>query len=133
MTLLLLLACTGYRPIDSSTTDTDADTDADTDTDTDTDTDADTDADPCDTAPTLTWDNFGQGFMDSYCQRCHASDATDRNGAPTTVIFDTEADVIANEDRIRARALGDSPTMPPEGGVPDEERALLELWLDCGL
>ncbi len=92
-----------------------------------------TPTDPCAGQPTVTWANFGEGFMLGYCQPCHASDAPDRHGAPESVVFDTEADVILHAERIRARSLGEGASMPPGGGVPEADRELLEIWLECGL
>lgn len=87
----------------------------------------------CDDAPVVTWNNFGQGFLIENCQSCHASTSPNRHDAPEAVVFDTLADVKAQKDRIQARALGEDPTMPPEGGVSDDDRALLQIWLDCWL
>lgn len=77
-----------------------------------------------------TWTSFGQAFFTTWCQPCHASAAPNRFGAPSEVVFDTEADVIAHLDRVRATAV-DGETMPPGGGLPDEERAALGAYLDC--
>jgi uncharacterized membrane protein len=88
--------------------------------------------DTCAEEPTVTWADFGQGFMLGYCQPCHASTAVDRHGAPADVVFDTEADVAARVEAIRLRTLGDTPTMPPGGGVPEGDRELLRIWLECG-
>jgi uncharacterized membrane protein len=88
----------------------------------------------CDGAPVTTWDNFGAGFLKENCQPCHASTVAveDRQFAPVAVTFDTEADVWPLADRILARATGDAPTMPPRGGVTDDDRDRLEVWLTCG-
>ena len=79
----------------------------------------------------VTWDDFGQGFTRGRCEPCHASTATARNGAPESVTFDTPQDVAAHQDRILALATGDSPIMPPAGGVTADERYELEVWLRC--
>lgn len=89
--------------------------------------------DACTDAPAVDWANFGQGFVLGYCQPCHATGAPDRHGAPESVVFDAEADVVTWAERIRVRVLGDEGGMPPGGGVPPEDLALLEVWLDCGL
>jgi uncharacterized membrane protein len=86
----------------------------------------------CVDAPTVTWANFGAGFITQHCQACHATSTPDRHGAPETVIFDTEEQVWAQADRILARAVGESPTMPPQGGVSEDDLYLLEVWLNCG-
>ena len=85
----------------------------------------------CADAPVTTYDNFGQGFLTENCQTCHASGSADRNSAPADVIFDTEGDVAAQADLILAMATGDEPQMPPEGGVTDDDRSRLEIWLRC--
>ncbi len=82
---------------------------------------------PC--GEVVTWATFGEGFTRDYCQVCHASTAPDRHGAPASVTFDTEAEALALADRIRARAGGLAPDMPPGGGVPEDELALLACWL----
>lgn len=85
----------------------------------------------CDDAPVLTWDSWGQGFMVESCQACHASTSVDRRGAPESVQFDTREATLAAADRVLARATGDAPTMPPMGGVLDEDRERLLIWLTC--
>lgn len=87
--------------------------------------------DPCVDAPVVTWDNFGAGFLTQHCTACHASSARDRHGAPADVTFDTEAEALAWSDRILARAAGDAATMPPQGGVSNDDRTLLGIWLGC--
>lgn len=85
----------------------------------------------CSDAPVIMWANFGEGFLKANCQSCHASTASDRSGAPEDVIFDTKADAVAQADRILARATGEDPTMPPQGGVTEQDREKLEIWLRC--
>lgn len=89
------------------------------------------DTSPCADAPTVTWETWGEGFVTESCQSCHASTSPDRNGAPEDVIFDTEQDVLDRATAVLSVATGESPTMPPEGGVSDDDRALLEIWLTC--
>ena len=79
----------------------------------------------------VTWDNFGRGFTTQYCQSCHSADSVDRKDAPDTIVFDSEDDVWALRDRVLLRAGGAIPTMPPQGGVSEDERVLLEVWLTC--
>lgn len=82
---------------------------------------------------TLTYDNFGQTFMGSWCQGCHAAAVLDRQGAPPAYVFDTHAQVQRWADRIYARSAGTNDSMPP-GPVdpPDAARDQLEEWLACG-
>src|SRR5687768_10970994 len=61
--------------------------------------------------PQLDWESFGEGFVTTYCQGCHASAAPDRHGAPPQVFFDTEEDALAWQDRILKRAAAAEPTM----------------------
>lgn len=100
---------------------------------------ADTGEDPaftgpaiCEDAPVTTWDNFGAGFLTQHCLACHASTAPDRHDAPDDVTFDTEEEAWTWSERIVARAAGEAPTMPPQGGVSADDRYLLEVWLTCG-
>lgn len=88
--------------------------------------------DDCDEGPVVTWANFGQGFLVENCQACHATTSPNRQGAPDTVVFDTEEDAWAWSERILARAGGDPATMPPQGGTTADDRTRLELWLTCG-
>ena len=93
-----------------------------------------TDPDACETSY-LSYGNFGAPFVTTWCRGCHASGipAGMRQKAPIDVNFDTEADVLAQAERIRARATGAKPGMPPAGGPTAEERALLAEWIDCGM
>jgi len=87
----------------------------------------------CDRAPIVTWDNFGAGFLVENCQPCHASASLARHDAPEDIAFDTLDDARALRQRILVVATGDEPEMPPAGGVSVADRALLEVWLRCGL
>lgn len=84
----------------------------------------------CTDAPVTTWDNFGAGFVTQNCQSCHASTADNREGAPEDVFFDSSDDVAAHADRMLVRVV-DEPTMPPQGGVSDDDRYRFEVWLRC--
>lgn len=74
-------------------------------------------------------------FVVNWCRGCHAGALPQdmRQGAPLDVNFDNESEVRAAADRIRVRATGDRPSMPPVGGPSVEERALVREWLDCGM
>lgn len=85
----------------------------------------------CADAPLVTYESFGAGFFTQECESCHASTSPNRLGAPESVTFDTEEEILALKDRVLERATGDSATMPPQGGVPDEDREKLEFWLRC--
>ena len=85
----------------------------------------------CATAPVVTFESFGSGFVTENCQTCHASTAPDRHDAPAGVTFDDAARCWEWRDRILARASGAEATMPPMGGTTDDDRYLLEVWLTC--
>jgi hypothetical protein len=85
----------------------------------------------CAGAPTITWETFGEGFMATHCQGCHASSAADRRDAPEPIVFDHEEDVLAMKKAILESAASDEPTMPPSGGTTEEERLRLRIWLRC--
>jgi uncharacterized membrane protein len=85
----------------------------------------------CSDAPTVTWNSWGQGFMKEACQSCHASTTENRYGAPDEVVFDTLEQTWDQADRILIRSVGDSPSMPPQGGVNADDRQRLAWWLTC--
>jgi cytochrome c1 len=100
---------------------------------------------------TLTWDNFGQQFMASYCTACHSSTLarSQRNGAPLYHDFDSLRGVLQIPDHIDEYAgsgpaahnsvmpLSRCPSTP--GGpldrdcpIPsDAERTNLSMWIAC--
>jgi hypothetical protein len=100
---------------------------------------------------TLTWDSFGDHFMQSYCTACHSSTLkhAQRNGAPLYHDYDTLMGVLEIPDHIDQYA-GSGPDatnteMPPgrcpstPGGSLDRdcpqpteaERAQLATWIAC--
>ncbi len=86
----------------------------------------------CADAGTVTWNSWGRGFLTEACQACHASTATNRYGAPEDVAFDTVDEAWTWADRILARAASDPPSMPPAGGVTEDDRTRLTWGLSCG-
>lgn len=104
MTLLLLLACAGGADTGGCVTDADG-------------------AHP-------TWGTFGQAFFLDYCASCHAATTPQRFGAPESVTFDTEAEVVAQLDAVRRTVL-ETGTMPVGGGVTEADLAGLDRYLDC--
>ncbi len=87
----------------------------------------------CDTAPVVTYDTFGQGFLRTYCQGCHSAAVEDRKGAPEESVFDTRDQASAWADRILARSIpaeGVAP-MPPVGGITPEDLERAQVWLTC--
>lgn len=93
----------------------------------------------CPQTMTLTYDNFGKAFMQSYCLRCHSKNVTGsaRNGAPSDHNFDAVTDIRSLADHIDLHA-GAGPNsvnteMPENGAAPSEaERRKLSEWLACG-
>ena len=84
----------------------------------------------CDTALPVTWSNWGEGFVLTHCSGCHAETALDRHGAPEGLFFDTENQVLEFAATL-LRMVVDEESMPPAGGVRQEEMVLLEAWLGC--
>lgn len=85
----------------------------------------------CDDAPLVDWHTFGNGFVVTHCQGCHASTATDRRDAPVDIVFDTAEDVARFRSAILDAAGSDVPRMPPNGGTTEDDRARLRTWLTC--
>ena len=80
----------------------------------------------------VTYENFGEGFLLTHCQGCHAGDAPNRFGAPETVSFDNEEQVNQWLSLIMFTILDDQ-SMPPAGGITEDELTLVEIWLECDL
>jgi cytochrome c5 len=109
----------------------------------------------CPAEPTLTYDTFGEWFMEQYCTSCHSSALTGaaRNGAPSDHDFDSLAAIrdVGVEHIDLAAAAGPlhvNTAMPPVGwqtgeihvshveheSKPSEaERRMLGEWLACGM
>ena len=89
---------------------------------------------PCPEGSEVDGQNFGVGFILTYCSGCHSSGvpADERQMAPAGVDFDNVDDVRAWADRIWARAADQNMTMPPVNSVPDADRIKLGEWLACG-
>ena len=82
---------------------------------------------------TLTYDNFGRGFLIVNCQRCHGQTTSERNGAPSEVDFGSLDAVHALKERIFDRAAADNTSMPPgPDDPPADQRHQLAEWLACG-
>lgn len=128
---LLVLACApraddaddGAQPPDSGGTPIQGDTSGDTSGDS---------GDPCAGVPLVNYATFGQGFMSTHCQGCHASTTANRYGAPEDVVFDTVEQVWEWAPLILVMAVGKEPDMPPAGGVTEDDQTRLRWWLDCG-
>jgi uncharacterized membrane protein len=93
----------------------------------------------CPPTSTLTYANFGEEFMTTYCTRCHSSTLTGeaRMGAPAFHDFDTIEGIIGVANHIdETAASGPAATndsMPIDGPIPTlEERQQLAEWIACG-
>jgi len=94
----------------------------------------------CPPAQTLSYENFGKGFMESYCTECHDSHkrGEDRQGATSFHDFDTIYGIRAVYEHIDFTAAA-GPTdvvndsMPPDGEPSPtlEERKQLGEWIAC--
>jgi hypothetical protein len=89
--------------------------------------------------PRLTWNNFGQGFTDRYCTKCHATSVHggERRGAPGDHNYDTVEGVRKDLDHLDQSAASgpaaENDFMPPYGPMPTQlEREQLGQWLACG-
>ncbi len=80
----------------------------------------------------LGWDAWADGFFSTYCRACHSVDTPDRRGAPPGVDFGTPEEVEGYREAI-CRVVLEDETMPVGGGVVEEDRLLLELYLGCNL
>ena len=77
-----------------------------------------------------TWAGFGEGFFAGRSASCHAASAPERFGAPDTVTFDSEDDVLRQLDAVQ-RVILDDASMPPGGGLHVDELERLAVYLDC--
>ena len=83
---------------------------------------------PCPQGSTLTYDNFGKDFMQTYCVRCHGGP----NGYSSRAFTDVDL-IRANAADIFRNAAEDNVTMPPgPDDPPKDERYKLAEWLACG-
>lgn len=87
----------------------------------------------------LTWENFGEPFMLSWCTSCHHSalPTVQRACAPCYVNLDRHAGVHTLSASIELRVLDSAEQegvklMPPAVIIPDDQRALLREYLECG-
>jgi hypothetical protein len=97
-------------------------------------------ADCPDDAGMLTYEDFGQPFMEAYCTRCHSSELSGdaRNSAPEGHDFDTLEGILLVGDHVDQMAAAGpastNATMPPSDPKPTmEEREKLGQWLACEL
>jgi uncharacterized membrane protein len=93
----------------------------------------------CPTGSTVTYTNFGQTFMSTYCLRCHneALTGSARKDAPSDVNFNTVEQIRAKtkdiDEQAGASATVTNQEMPPDGEKPSvDDRKKLAEWLACG-
>ena len=81
----------------------------------------------CPPDSTLTYENFGQAFMQSHCLACHGA------GGPESPKFDTVEQIRANKSDIDKSAAagpnGVNTFMPEGSSVAEAERLKLGEWL----
>ena len=94
----------------------------------------------CPSGSTLTWDNFGEEFMTTYCTRCHSRElkGAAHMGAPADHDFDWHEGVLFVKEHVdQYAAAGPSSVntvMPFNGDKPTlAERRQLGEWLACGV
>ena len=81
----------------------------------------------------ITYTSHIKTILDQYCVRCHSTQKQGdaRNGAPIDHNYDTyieaKASGIHGNERIQAGS------MPPEGPMPDDNKALYQQWIDEGM
>lgn len=92
----------------------------------------------CPDDSTLTWETFGQPFMESYCVACHSSElhGDERQGAPLYHDFDTLEGVVVVSNHVDERAAAGpeavNRNMPPSTPRPSvREREDLGEWIAC--
>ena len=81
----------------------------------------------CPDAPT--YETWAEGFFISKCQPCHAPEARDIFGAPA-IEMNTREEIVEIIDIIEDSVLVHE-RMPPGGGLSEDERALLQEWMEC--
>jgi hypothetical protein len=84
----------------------------------------------CPSDSSLTYENFGQAFIQSNCLVCHGKTG------PESPKFDTVEQIRASAGDIdKAAAAGPDGVntfMPEDGSVAEAERRKLGEWLACG-
>lgn len=82
---------------------------------------------------TLTYDDFGKGFFEAYCNTCHSAPNGQRNGAPDDEVFANVEDIRAHAAIIFENAAATNDAMPPGPYPPPlTQRDDLAEWLACG-
>ena len=81
----------------------------------------------------VTYTDTAKEIFDLNCIFCHSTHKSGiyRNGSPPDVNLDTYEGVVAAISRANPRIQAG--TMPPTGGIPLEDRALIQQWVEAGL
>ena len=81
--------------------------------------------------PPLTYENYGEGFIDQFCTGCHSSLIAEeqRMGAPEAYNFNTYEGILYWADKM-AEPVDDG-VMPPGGGPTDIQKELFAEWMAC--
>jgi hypothetical protein len=89
-------------------------------------------ADACPDDTVLTYENFGEPYLLTWCVSCHSSwvAEADRQDAPDGVDFDTYGGFAPYADT--AAHLSMIQEMPPAGGPTADDRARFTEWVACG-
>ncbi len=77
----------------------------------------------CPTTQTLTYANFGQATMDTWCNSCHATRESPH--------LATQAQIQSHAAQVIDEAVYHS-GMPEDKDMPNELRIQLGQWLSCG-
>lgn len=94
----------------------------------------------CPTSNAPTYGSFGEEFFTTYCTGCHSANSANRNGAPSNVNFDTEAEIKAQAKDIDSEAASgphatntDMPELdgPVKSAPTTAQRVLLGQFLAC--
>ena len=75
------------------------------------------------------YEDWAEGFFLGKCLPCHSQDMRETFGAPDIDMHSFET-ILDNLSIIHNSVL-ESERMPPGGGLSQEERSLLEQWLEC--
>ena len=81
----------------------------------------------------ITYATVAEPYLRNYCTGCHATKLpmANRFGAPESVNLDTYADARQWAVRSYVRSVHFQ-TMPPSGGISDNERRRFKQWALCG-
>jgi uncharacterized membrane protein len=88
------------------------------------------DSSDCTSANEVEWNYWTDGFFSTYCNGCHSSTTVNRYGAPESINFDSEQEVLFQADLIYNSVLI-TQNMPKGGGIGEDELQFLKTYLIC--